>query len=49
MKKVTQNLHTDFSLTQAYDLFDYFSHATIEWECHIDLRPAMLKAAVELV
>ena len=32
MKKVAQNLHAVFSVTQAIDLIDYFSQVTTEWE-----------------
>jgi hypothetical protein len=32
MKKVTQNLHANFSCQQAVVLIDYFNHVTTEWE-----------------
>jgi hypothetical protein len=32
MKKVAQNLHAVFSVTQPIDLIDYFSQVTTEWE-----------------
>jgi len=32
MKKVAQNLHAVFSVTQPIDFIDYFSQVTIEWE-----------------
>ena len=32
MKKVAQNLHAVFLVTQPIDLIDYFSQVTTEWE-----------------
>ncbi len=32
MKKVAQNLHAVFLITQAIDFIDYFSKVTTEWE-----------------
>ncbi len=32
MKKVAQNLHAVFSVTQPIDSIDYFSQVTTEWE-----------------
>ena len=32
MPKVTQKLHTENQHSQVFDLIDYFSRVTIEWE-----------------